>query len=359
MSREDLRAVLDIARWAPSGDNSQQWRLHLDSDKSFSFPILSDQKNVYNLLALPEYISAGMLLENAKIAAAKLGYKLDWAYEDKVVRATLSETPNYDNPLFPFIKTRSVNRYPYKLKKLSAVVKQAAQDVLDDDMKLVWIEYFADKMKIAKTLMEFADIRLRIPESYEIHRDMIDWSGQDSSDRMPASALGANPLSLMIMRWVLQKEGRNRFMMQLPGSTLSFQIELDLLPALMSGGHFMLVFDPKKTPNPTEDDLIRGGSAMQRVWLTLTQHRLVMQPWYIPIMFSHYIQQGIQFTKSVPLFNKTKIVSQKFLDQFLKPRDIQIEHIIFSGRVGYPLKTNIRRSVRKPLDSLIVEDYSS
>lgn len=352
--KRDIEKILDLARWAPSGDNGQPWSVSLTSDHEFTLDLTKFKKNVYNLLPMPDYLSNGMFLENAKIAARQKGYDLTWALKGERVKAEIAKNKDAaPEPLYPYIKTRSVNRYRYKLKKLSTLVKEALDNSLDEDMRLFWFEDFEEKFEIAKILMLLSDIRLRLPEAYEVHRDMVDWSGKDSPDKMPSSALGMNPVTLKLMKWVLAKENRNKALMSLPGSTVGVRIELDLIPALLCSGHFVMAFDPEKTPAPGPGDYLRAGQAMQRFWLSLTAHHMVMHPWFGPVMFPRYIQEGIDFTKDQKLIKK----AEKLHDQFsniLNSQQINLTSLFFAGRVGYPTKTNMKRSVRKPLENFLI-----
>jgi len=359
--KRDIEQVLDVAKWAPSGDNSQPWAVSLLSEHEFSLDLKKAPKDVYSLFPMPHLISSGMFLENATMAARQKGLGLKWTLKGQKLSAHLEKTKKKqeENALYPYIKMRSVNRYPYKLKPMPPAVKQAATQELDDDIQVYWLESFADKLNITKIMMQTTDIRLRLPETYEIHRDMVDWSGNDSPDKMPYSSLGMNKLSTSSMRWSLAKRSRSEFLFKMPGSTFPIQMEVDFIPGLMCSGHFVMCFDREKTPKPTAQDYIRAGASMQRFWLALSSHHMSLQPWYIPVMFSRYIQDGIDFTTEQSLLPKTQKLHDQLTDKILEPLGIELDHVFFTGRVGYPTKTNIKRSVRKNLKDLIVSDYLS
>lgn len=357
--QRDLERILDMARWAPSGDNCQPWFITIESDTRFSLDLTKFKKNVYNLTPEPDFLTTGAFLGTARIAAEAFGYDLVWQLDgtDKVVAEIVkSEGRGGENPLSPYIRTRSVNRFRYRLKSLPLQVKKELDALLDEDLKLHWYESLAEKFDVARLLMQTTDIRLRIPETYAIHSHMTDWSGEDSPDRMPARALGINPLGLAMMKWAMANEKRNATLVSLPASTSSFQMELDLLPSIFSAGHFMLTFDPAKTPHPTAEDHIRAGEALQKIWLTLTRHNIVLQPWYIPVGFARYMDRGIAFTEWKKGLEKAEKLRADVYETLLTPHGLTTDHVVFTARVGYPTKTGLPRSVRKPLEDLIVED---
>jgi ClpP class serine protease len=77
---------------------------------------------------------------------------------------------------------------------------------------------------------------------------------------------------------------------------------------------------------------------------------MTLQPWYIVLTFSRYIKENLAFTSNQRLHNRAKKVHDYFTQKVLKPYHLSLDHVFFTGRLGYPTKTNIRRSVRKDLD---------
>jgi hypothetical protein len=348
-----IKEILESAHWAPSGDNAQPWSIKIESESVFRLDLTKFVQNTYNLLPIPDWIAVGMFIENTSIAAQNNGFDLTYTVSETEVRATIHKADGASqNSLFPFIKTRSVNRFPYQRKALDSRVKSDLASVFDDDMVISWFEDFQDRFSIAKLMMLTTDIRLRTPATYPIHKDLIDWSGKDSPDKLPYGALGLRPSSLKMLRWALATQRRNRLLMKLPGTTIATQLELDLIPALRCSAHFIVGFDPKKTPKPTVEDYIRAGRAMQRFWLSIAQNAMAMQPWYITFMFSRYVKDNIKFTENP---KKAERLKRNFETKILAPNDISLDHIFFTGRVGYPTITGKTRSVRKPLGSLLVE----
>ncbi|MBL8640101.1 MAG: ThiF family adenylyltransferase [Alphaproteobacteria bacterium] len=358
-----IEEILDQAKWAPSGDNSQPWRIALADDFSFSVEVDRSKRNVYNLLEMPDLISAGMFLENAVIAARHKGYDIKHRVmggriEAGLVPSSTMTAARVDQSriLYPYIKTRSVNRYPYKLKPIPPLVAAAAEELLDHDIKIHWLKGMSEKWAVARATMMTSDIRLRLPETYFVHKHMIDWSGQNSPDKMPAASLGTNSLSTSLTKWALHSEKRNRLMLKLPAATLSFQVELDLIPSIFCASHFVMSFDPAVTPDPQSSDYIRAGANMQRFWLYLTSQNMALQPWYIPIMFSRYIEDNIAFTVDQKLHKQAQTLHDHVVNKVLGPIGVPLRSVFFTGRIGYPTKVSQARSVRKPLSDLINSD---
>ncbi len=350
-----MKSVLMAAIWAPSGDNGQPWTVRPLSTDSFEVDLTRIARNSYNLLPIPDWVSLGMFLENGRLMAEKIGYDLSYEVMDaQRVRVTLSPAAGTNvNALLPFIESRSVNRYAYKTGAMTQGFKDDLHAQLDDDVEIFWYESFKERLSIARLMMRATDLRLRMDETYSIHKELIDWSGADSMDKLPMGSIGLTPPSLKMMKWVLDDQARCKRIMKLPAATLMTQIELDLLPGLLCAGHYVMTFNPEKTPKPQMADYLRAGHSMQRFWLRLTQQGYAMQPWYVAFMFSLYMRRNIAFTARK---KQAQRIHDHLVDDVLGPKNISLEHVFFTGRIGVPKKVNIARSIRKPLDCFLVEE---
>ena len=351
---EEWRAILAKAIWAASGDNAQPWSVNIVSEDRVVLHLATDKQNVYNLVPIPDWISLGMFIENMSLAAAGLGKRIDTdMIDDYQIQADLiTENDLVINPISKFIETRSVNRLPYKRDQITAQTKHKLATLFDEDMQLHWFDTDRKRFQIARAIMRSTDLRLRMDEAYQIHKNMLDWENALSPDKMPIESIGVSAFSAKSLKWLLANERRNNRVMKLPGATIFTQIELDLIPAMLCGAHFIASFKPDLCPNPQAADYVRAGRAMQRFWLTLTQENLCMQPWYIVFMFSLYVERGIPFTTRPCSAHK---LYKHFTQHITAPENISVNHMFFTGRVGVPNKNPKGRSLRKPLDSFIID----
>ena len=70
MNRETLSNILDLARWSPSGDNTQPWRFEILDDKRIAIHGYDTREHVlYDLDGHASYMSHGALLETLRLAA--------------------------------------------------------------------------------------------------------------------------------------------------------------------------------------------------------------------------------------------------------------------------------------------------
>ena len=72
-----LEQILDLARWAPSGDNTQPWRFEIIGPARIVVHGFDTRDRcVYVLTGHPSQISIGALLETMRIAASAYGQRV-------------------------------------------------------------------------------------------------------------------------------------------------------------------------------------------------------------------------------------------------------------------------------------------
>jgi nitroreductase len=348
-----LLQVLDLARWAPSGDNTQPWRFAvLGEDHAIVHAHDTRAHCVYDLDGHPSQISVGTLLESIALAATRFGRRAqitrlpgDDAHPRFDVR--LQPAPDgVEDPLVPFIVERRVQRRPLRRQALDADEKRALEAAVAPAYMVQWLEGRA-RARAAWLNFTSARIRLTIPEAYDVHRSVIAWGATTSTDRVPAAALGASRASLGTMRWAMASWTRVNRLNRYAAGTLAPRVELDLVPGLACAAHVALV---AARPPADSDDYIAAGRALQRFWLTATRLGLQFQPGYTPLIFARYAREGRAFTGSARAAAQAQDVLAR-LSRLLGAG--AAARTVFMGRIGHGPAASAR-SLRLPLDALIL-----
>lgn len=347
-----LRAILDFARWAPSGDNSQPWRFEILSPRHVVVHAIAPQLGVYDLEGHASLVSVGALLETLRIAASADGFIVHSALQNDCgadlarIDVRLEAAPGLaPDPLHAFILTRSVQRRALLTRALDEAARRALEASLGHAYRVVWFAEPRERLRLAWLAVRSAKIRLTIPEAYEVHRRVIEWDARTSEDRIPDQALGADRLSLRSMRWVLRSWPRVQRMNRWFGGTLLPRLQLELIPGLCCAAHFALLAE--RAPGNTLDHL-EAGAAVQRFWLTATGLGVQMQPQYTPLAFAGYVRRGIAFTEMASA-NVRAVAITAMLQRILGTA--AVERAVFLGRLGHG-PTATARSLRLPLDRL-------
>lgn len=317
MSQNKLIQILDLARWAPSGDNTQPWRFEIVGELQIRVYGHDTRDHVlYDFDGHPSHIAHGALLETMRIAATGFGLTTRWVIqstgEDRqpIYTVHFTETPGtVRDPLFACIESRMVQRRPMKTTPLSPTQRQELRDAAGPDFDVSLYEQFGQRSAIARLLWNSAKIRLTCPEAYPVHRDIIEWHAQFSKDRIPEQAVGVDPATAHLMQWVMQSWTRVEFFNSYLLGTVLPRIQLDWLPALRCAAHLLVC--PKRPPAKLADWLALGA-AVQRIWLTATQQGLHLQPQMTPVIFRWYAGAGRRFSAKPALFEQALAVSGQF-----------------------------------------------
>ena len=350
--KNDIEAILDYAKWTPSGDNSQPWQFEIKSESEFNFH-LENEGSVYDFDSKPSIMTIGFFIESFRVAASHFGYNITWSYNrlnDKkhLVNLHLIKSAEIkEDSLFPFIKIRNTNRNPYTLKPLTAKQKAILEESLGENLKIRWFESFSQRFQLTEISAYATFIRLSIKETCATHQHIVDYKNAYSPDKIPIKALGISPPTQKLMKFQMRSWTRVNLMNKLIGAAIVPQIELSYLPGLVCAAHYIIEW---KNPRSiyTSEDFVKVGQNLQRFWLTGTQLGLAMQPNIAPLALSYYAIHNIPFTKNAAMQKKARNLT-KMLE-----RITSVENIVYLGRLGTPMTTFIdSRSVRKTLPELL------
>ena len=346
--------ILSVARWAPSGDNTQPWRFEVVGDDTVIIHA-SDTRGwcVYDLEGHASQIAVGALLESIAIAASQEGLSAGFEVLPAstatmpLIRVTLvPSATGIADPLYASIEQRSTQRRPVSWTALRPADRAALEAAPGPGYRIAWVEGARQKARMARLLFLNAGIRLTIPEAYEVHKRIIEWNVGFSEDRIPDRALGLNPVAVALMKWAMVSWARVDFLNRYLGGTLSPRIEMDVLPALGCAAHFFIVADDPPTGLA---GYLSAGRAMQRFWLTAAAHGLQFQPEMTPLIFSEYTRHHIQFSGD----RRAQAQAAKLcarLGELIG--ESTLSAAVFAGRVGYGPAPRWR-SLRLPIARLL------
>jgi nitroreductase len=349
-----LEHILELARWAPSGDNTQPWRFEIiDARRLIVHGHDTRDHCVYDLDGHPSQISLGALLETMAIAAStfQLATEVTRRPDTPADRPTFSVALVHDHhlepdPLADFILARSVQRLPLSRRALTATEKAALTATLPPGYQVQWLEG-KQRTAAAGLMYRNAKLRLTMPEAHQVHQAVIEWNARHSADRMPDRALGVDPLTARLMRWIMHDWSRVEFFNTWLAGTVAPRVQMDLVPGLACAAHFVLTAPVR--PHRT-DDYIAAGRAMQRFWLTATAQHLQLQPEMTPLIFSRYVREGRVFSGTRGMQERAAALSREGEQLVGK---LAWDTAVFMGRIGAGPPAQAR-SLRRPLHELIV-----
>lgn len=348
-----IERILNLARWAPSGDNTQPWRFEVVSESLIRIHAHDTREHcVYDLDGHASQIAHGALLETLVIAASGEGFRTEIRRLPEspevapiyqvALAADQAMTPD---PLLASIERRVVQRRALSTRPLAPADKAAIMQSIPG-FQLVWFEGWPARWRLARFMFANAKNRLTMPEAYPTHRDVIEWNARFSDDRIPDQAVGVDPMTTRLMRWVMKSWRRVSFFNTWLAGTYPPRLQLDLLPGLRCAAHFALLAD--KAPVGI-DDYVAGGRALQRLWLTATQRGLYLQPEMTPVIFSRYVREGRAFTQTDSVRTRASRLAVR-MARWLEPDGAN--RTLFMARLGYG-REPVSRSLRKSVSQLL------
>lgn len=352
-SDQVILQILDLARWAPSGDNAQPWRFQVLDGLNFVIHGTDTRDHcIYDLDGRPTQLALGALIETAAIAASRHGLHLD----ARLRPITDPTRPTFDIRLLPkadlktdmlwrVIAERSVNRGRLGRAPLTGEHWQALRAAVGADHELVAFEG-AQRLAWASLLWANGGLRLRLPEAFDTHRGVIDWDKRYSRIGIPDQALGVDAVTLGVMRRAMSSWERVEFMNRWLAGTQMPRLLMDFLPALFCGAHIAVL---AKHPPSTVEDYVAGGRAVQRFWLTAATLGLQHQPAATPLVFSRYLREGTRFTANGEEIHVASRLANR-LNELLADK---ADRALWLGRIGRG-QAATSRSVRRILSEMLV-----
>ena len=352
-SRKVMEKILDLARWAPSGDNTQPWRFEIVDELNVVVHGFDTRDHcVYDLEGRASQISLGALLETMSIAASAHGLGMKVHRHPEFTETTptfevqfVADASRQADPLIPSITQRSVQRRPMSSRSLTPQEKKTLEESVGSDYRILWLEGLRDRFRAAKLMFNNAKLRLTMPEAYRVHREIIQWDARFSEDRVPDQALGIDPVTGRLMRFVMGSWGRVEFFNTYLAGTWAPRIQMDFIPGLACAAHFVINAQRKPT---TVDDFVAAGRAVQRFWLTATQLGLFQQPEMTPLIFGSYVRNAIPFTTVVKLQKEAREL-EGATKSVVGP---DVDRAVWMGRVGAG-SAPTARSTRRSLEQLM------
>jgi molybdopterin/thiamine biosynthesis adenylyltransferase/nitroreductase len=355
----EMEQILDLGRWAPSGDNGQPWRFRIAGSDSITVLVEDEAAHdVYDFGGRPSLLSAGMLLETIRIAASPFGRGFGFRHvrtgpHQHAIHLELPRDASVEpNPLRTFIKVRSVDRRPYGLMPLTAEQGRTLEACLGEALEIRWFKGPSERLRCARLNARTSDLRLRVPEAMDVHERILDFANRLSPDGVASVSLGLDPLLHASLRWAMRKRSRQVLMTKVMGTGVP-RLQMDMLPGIFCAAHYLVALRHRPDEEDLPEALLEAGIRLMRFWLTATSLGLAMQPAVAPLSFAFHAEASAPFTESSALRARAKRIAAEL--RALWPGHDSTS-LVFGGRLGHPqAQVPAGRSIRKPLEHLLVE----
>lgn len=347
----NLRALIAAGIRAPSGDNCQPWQFRLDArGEHLDIDLLPERaKSFFDYQHSASFLSVGAVVENLRIEAANLGFRLNVDYlggqapGDAAARISLAE----DEPaatsaqLEPAMLRRSVNRRPYFRIQPSSEQRQA---LVAHPIKGTHTKVLTDRNEI-KTWARLIYLADRIRYSHPvIHEELFGKillsREQINSRRMGLEfdRLGIGPGSTGILKLLKPWQRMQKLARFGVDKGLSNQSRM---LALSSGAIVLVTIDENSA-----EYWMRSGEQIERLWVAAEHLGLCVHPMTVALYLSQrYKAEGMEnfLPKHEPLLKEIGTLLQPFLGS-------RVGAMVF--RLGKAMKMS-GTAIRLPIDDFL------
>ena len=292
---EIIKKILEVAVYAPSGENAQPWKFVIKSNQLSVFNIPERDQSLYNHEQKGSYVAHGALIENIAVAASQEGYQIkislfpDDNNSDYVAVIGFEKSAQKNEPLYPYIRKRTTNRKPYKDTPLT---NEQLQELKDACKEGEGVDIFFVQEKEKKEILgEAGSVNERVMFTNKfIHNfffNHVNWTKEEEEKKRVGFYIKTLELPLpaqkamkIFRHWpimnVFNKIGLAKGIAKGNAKTYASS------SAMIAGA--------ANTDNPK--DCIAAGRVMQRLWLTATKRGLSAQPLTGVLFFMKKIADG-------------------------------------------------------------------
>lgn len=353
-----VERILDVARWAPSGDNSQPWTFEITSHNSVRVHLQDRMTDdLYDYDARPTLLSGGMLLETMRLAASREGRDIDFASAsigknayriDVSFRSSKAIEPD---PMIDFVRLRSVDRRPYRWLEFSPHHRRELELALGEHLDVCWLDSTVERLRFAFINARTSEIRLRLPEIAAVHERVLRFEQTHPREGIPAVALGVSPIMTRLIQLAVERPEIASRITRIMGTKVP-SLELDIIPGLFCSAHFLVSTKHAPEPHAKCSELLHAGMRLQKFWLAATALGLVIQPSVAPLCFAYHSEHGRRFPGAPGADEAAQRIASEL--RSMAPGKGS-EHFVFAGRLGAPTSRPVLgRSMRRALSELVV-----
>lgn len=355
ISDKHLKEIVTAAGLAPSGGNSQPWKFLYKDNRLYVFHDVHYSYSLLDFNNLGSYLGFGAMLENIRIAAAHVDISVTEdifpLQEDKRLVYVISfenKAPNYQYTyLKPAVTTRVTNRVSQPRTLISQEHKAQLQGVIKDieGAKLLFFESDDEIAEFADILTTAEKVRSLTPRG---HYDTFVKELRFTDDEVISTRDGLDIKTLNMSnsdKAALQIARDEKAISFLHRENIGDGFKKISEKAVKSAGCICVM----TMDGDSQHHFMKGGRAVERVWLEATELNISMQPIsQIIFLIQRYHKNGGKEFNDHEL-NQLKQVNARFNSLLTLSED---RYPVFVFRLLYADIPDVR-SLRKPLKKLL------
>lgn len=282
--KDIIKNILEHAVNAPSGNNSQPWKFVVKENIIYIHNISDGDITPYNFDQKGSYIAHGALIENISIVALKYGYLANVEiFPDKdnvniIAIVTLDKAEPRKDQLFDFIISRATNRRTYQKTPLKSEYREEILKThreVDRGGKIKLVEDIKEIEKVAWALGLHERLIFENKMIHGIVFSSILWSEKENTKKRKGLYIKTKfPDMPSFMLPMMKIFGNWLFVNIVNKLGLAKKIQKQSAESCISSSALCAIL----VDGETNEDYLKGGRLLQRIWLTITKLGLSLQP---------------------------------------------------------------------------------
>ncbi|MGC1420138.1 MAG: Rv1355c family protein [Acidimicrobiales bacterium] len=276
---DPIEHIVDAARRAPSGGNAQPWRFEADDEEIRFYLVPERSSSAMDVRHRGSFVAMGASLFNARVAAASLKslgtIQLfpEGSPSHHIATMRLGSLADAEiSPLNARVSSRSANRRMGTPSTINeSTVQLLNRGVEREGARLHFVSDRRQIDELAELLAESDRLRFLIPH---VHQEMLGelrWPGRDSiEDGMDVRTLEMDPSGYAAIELLGRADVMEHLAEWRAGKALGTRTKV----MVGSSSALALITVPRADPLW----YVRGGSAVERFWLSAEFHDLAVQP---------------------------------------------------------------------------------
>lgn len=285
ISDEQIGQLVNAAIWAPSGGNSQPWKFVYRHDRLFVFHDLSSSYSFLDFNSLGSYIALGAAIENIIQKAGELGIACQIDYlpvaGQKPLVAVVSFSRKVDNTsvseLSRAIGIRLTNRNLGTREQLAPEVYDQLIHSIDDydGARLDIVSEPSQMAELGDILATTEKLVLIHPRGhFDSFKKELRWTEEENKEKrdgVDVATLGITKGEVAALRIANDSEAIQFVRDTIKGGNAFKKMALKAVAAASALGVVSI-------PSYSEQGFLRGGRAVERIWLEANLRGVSFQP---------------------------------------------------------------------------------
>lgn len=278
LSQSTIFEILRDACQAPSGDNTQPWRFEVRENTIHIINESDKDTSLFNWRQVTNHVALGACIENLRISAEHRGFSVALKFfpdaQNRLIVAEAVLTSGVvQNDLAPYIAQRATNRKRYHNRQIESE-KLAELSMLAKDIggRVAFVSDKDGVRRIAHTVSTGEKLALENKSIHDFLFSHITWTKEEDEKK---HGFFIDTFEFNFLQKTMFRLFRNwnilKFFLSLGVSRL---IVRDIRNIHLTSATFGAIV----IPNDTDEDYLRAGMLLERLWLTASKLGLSLQP---------------------------------------------------------------------------------